>query len=145
MARGLICLTIAFGGLGCTRARYVQKTESEGVVAVSSNSDMWPMKNRTKALKLIQEHVGADYEIVEESEVVKGQKTLHQASATQQGANSQGPQSVMATGTTTTVPVTEYQIRYRERNRTYRPMNSWKYKQSESQHLTPERVYGGIL
>jgi len=140
---------IAFGGWGCTQARYVQKTESEGVVAVSSNSDMWPMKNRTKAIKLIEQHVGADYEIVEESEVVTGQQASANSRSDVNTYETCGPpgqsSATTFTGTTTTVPATEYQIRYRERNRTYRPMNSWNYKQSESQHLTPERVYGDIL
>ena len=142
MTRGLFSLMIAFGGLGCTQARYVHKTESEGVVAVSSNSDMWPMKNRAKALGLIRDHVGADYEIVEESEVVTGRQTLQQASATQHGANPVGPRSVAATGTTTTVPVTEYQIRYRKKAVWHRGGSGLT---DQPQHLTPEKIIGGIL
>ena len=51
---------------GCTSARYVQRGMDEGVVAVPDRSNSWPSFNNDKAINLIKEHVGPDYEIVED-------------------------------------------------------------------------------
>ncbi len=49
-------------------AHYTQKLEDEGIVAISDNST----ENRAQAIKLIEQHVGAEYQILSEAEVVKG-------------------------------------------------------------------------
>jgi uncharacterized protein YceK len=53
---------------GAEPARYAQKLEDEGVVAVPNNS----AANRLRAIALIERHVGADYDILSEGAVVKG-------------------------------------------------------------------------
>jgi hypothetical protein len=62
------CLVLAavVAATGCSSARYVQRGVDEGIVAVPDRSNTWPTYNNDKALTLIKEHVGPDYEIVEE-------------------------------------------------------------------------------
>ena len=110
----------AASGAGCANARYVQKAGDEGIVSVRANSDAWPEYNRTNALKLIEQHVGRDYEIVDEKEVVTGHNTVNQQNTNREATfNSQVPflpaEKQTTTTTTTAVPVTEWQIHYRRR------------------------------
>ena len=143
MARAII-LSILLTGLGCAQARYVEKGSGEGIVAVPSNSDCWPTRNRTKALTLIEEHVGQDYEIVQEFEVARGSSTTDSESARTEPSVHESETSGPI-GQSKATQATEYRIQYRESFRSYRPMHSWKYKQSDSEHLIPVRIHGGIL
>jgi hypothetical protein len=73
-----VCAVLSLAALsGCTTARYVQKNTDSGIVAVSDSSNVWPTYNRDKAIELIVQHVGPDYEIVKEEETVTGQRTLN--------------------------------------------------------------------
>jgi hypothetical protein len=65
MVRSLV-LAAAVAAAGCSSARYVQRGLDEGVIAVPDRTNSWPSYNNDKALTLIKEHVGSDYEIVEE-------------------------------------------------------------------------------
>ena len=107
--------------VGCANARYVQKVGDEGVVAVPVNSDAWPSYNRTSALKLIEQHVGPGYEIVEEREVKTGTATTNtQNTNREQTFNSEVPflpaERQTTTTTTTAAAITEYHIHYRKRS-----------------------------
>ncbi len=60
---------------GCVSARYVERNPDSGIVAVADNTNQWPSYNRDKAMELIRNHVGPDFEIVKEEEVVTGKVT----------------------------------------------------------------------
>jgi hypothetical protein len=114
----LAAAVAAASGVGCANARYVQKIADEGVVAIPVNSDTWPSYNRSGALKLIEQHVGPDYEIVEEREVKTGTATTNvQNTKNEQTFNSEVPFLPAArqttTATTTAADITEYHIHYR--------------------------------
>ncbi len=121
--RRFLVLTAAVAvasSVGCANARYVQKAGDEGVIAIPANSDVWPSFNRTNALRMIEEHVGPAYEIVEEREVKTGTATTNtQNTNVEQTVNSQVPflpaQKQTTTTTTTAADSTEYQIHYRKR------------------------------
>ena len=104
--------------VGCANARYVQKSADEGIVAVPSNTDTWPDNNRTNALKLIEQHVGPYYDIVDEREVTTGHDTInHQDTKREATFNGDVPflpaEKQTTTTTTTTVPRKDYHIHYR--------------------------------
>ena len=104
--------------VGCANARYVQKSGDEGIVAINDDTDGFPDYNRTKAKKLIEAHVGPDYEIVEEREVANGQiGTTRQDTNRQAAFNPNNPflpaEQETTTTTTTTTPKTEFHIVYR--------------------------------
>ncbi|HVK16747.1 MAG TPA: hypothetical protein VM533_07340 [Fimbriiglobus sp.] len=106
--------------VGCANARYVQKIDNEGVVAVPANSDAWPSYNRTNALKLIEQHIGPAYEIVEEREIKTGTATSNvQNTTSEQTINSEVPflpaEKQTTTTTTTAQDLTEYHIHYRRK------------------------------
>lgn len=116
----LAAAVMAAASTGCTNARYVQKTSEEGVVAISDRSDVWPSYNYTNARKLIAEHVGTDYEIVEEREVNTGTATTTAQNKTNEATfNSEIPflpaekQTTMTT--TTARSLTELHIHYRKK------------------------------
>jgi len=106
---------------GCASpARYVETQGDIGVVAIPSNSDVWPNYNRKAAVALIEKHVGPDYEIIEEREIATGQRTFNnQQVQNEQTWNMTNPllpankQTVQ--NTTTTHDVTEWRIAYRKR------------------------------
>ena len=114
MRGALLWGIVALTGVGCANARYVQQDQHGGIVAMSRNSE----GNREKAMKLITDHVGPDYQIVEEREVVTGQETTNHAN-TQKELTSHSeipflPAERRTTVTTsTTRDLTEYQIVYR--------------------------------
>ncbi|MFO0851063.1 MAG: hypothetical protein U0871_21285 [Gemmataceae bacterium] len=115
----LAAAVAAAAGSGCANARYVQKGTDEGVVAIPSNSDSWPDYQRTKALDLIQAHVGPSYEIVNEQEVVTGHTTVNQQDTKREATiNGTIPflpaEKQQVTTTTTEVPQREWQIHYRK-------------------------------
>ncbi|HET6574785.1 MAG TPA: hypothetical protein VFG68_14365, partial [Fimbriiglobus sp.] len=116
----LAAAVAAASTVGCANARYVQKIEDEGVVAIPVNSDTWPSYNRTSALKLIEQHVGSAYEIVEEREIKTGTTTSNvQNTRNEQTFNSEVPflpaEKQTTTSTTTAADITEYHIHYRKR------------------------------
>lgn len=103
---------------GCGSARYVEKNADSGIIAIPSNADFWPMKHRTAALDKIHQHVGPNYEIVEEKEVVTGVTTHHNQQITREPTfNTEVPfldaekQTVM--NSTTSTDRTEWRIAYR--------------------------------
>jgi hypothetical protein len=116
----LVVAAWAAGGVGCANARYVQKTGDDGVVAVADNSDAWPTYNRTNALKLIQEHVGTDFEILDEGEVVTGQATVNTQNTDRQPTSSRKfpyltGERETTTATSRTRDLKEYRISYRRK------------------------------
>ncbi|MDB5308550.1 MAG: hypothetical protein JWO38_2752 [Gemmataceae bacterium] len=107
---------------GCgTTARYVAKQGDTGVVAIPNNSDAWLTHYRRDAEDLIRRHVGPDYEILEEREVVTGTAVSNnQQVQREQIANRRNPllpgEKDTITSTTATRDTTEYQITYRRRS-----------------------------
>jgi hypothetical protein len=108
---------------GCaSQAKYIEKKGDSGVVAIPKNTDTWPNYHRREALALIEKHVGPDYEIVTQGEVVTGQTTLKNAQVnTEQTANRRNPalpgERQTATSTTTQQDITEWRIVYRKKER----------------------------
>lgn len=106
---------------GCgTTARYVSQQGDSGVVAIPQNSNAWPTNYRQDAESLIRQHVGPDYEIVDEREVVTGSNTLNnQHVNVQQTSNGRDPAlpgvSGLQTGSSVTRDVKEWQITYRRK------------------------------
>ncbi|MBA4190632.1 MAG: hypothetical protein C0467_21815 [Planctomycetaceae bacterium] len=71
---GVVALLASLSGCASS-ARYVEQGTESGVVAIPTNTDAWPSYNRTEAISLIQKHLGSNYEIVEEREVVTSRHT----------------------------------------------------------------------
>ena len=92
----LACLLF---GLGCSSARMVSWSGSEGVVAIPRDSDVWPCYSRTEAAKLMAEKCPGGYQIVEEGEAAAGKAVLTTA----------GP----ITGQTQMTDSTEFHIKFR--------------------------------
>lgn len=113
-----LLVAAAFTG-GCgSSAKYIEKRGDTGVVAIPNNTDVWPAYNRREALALIQKHVGVNYEILEEREVVVGQTTHNnQQTNVEQTVNREIfflPAEKHTTNTTTTQrDITEWRIVYR--------------------------------
>ena len=111
---------VAVVAVGCAGPRQVQRTGTEGVIALPTNSDSWPHHHRRTALDMIAQHVGPDYEIVSEQEVVTGHTTINnQKTDREMTFNSAVPflpaEREKVTTTTTQVPQTEWHIAYRKR------------------------------
>lgn len=106
--------------VGCASARVVSRNADEGIVALADNSDSWPAYHRTKARKLIEEHVGPGYEIIEEKEVTVGYTTTQNSQVTSEPTFGTIPflpaekQTTLTTSTQT--PQKEWQIHYRRRS-----------------------------
>lgn len=105
---------------GCAGPRQVQQTAGGGVIALPSNSDAWPTRHRTTALDMIAKHVGPDYDIVSEEEVVTGHTTVNDQKTDRQATFNPAMPFLPAerektTTTTTQVPHTEWHIAYRKR------------------------------
>lgn len=125
MKRVLVLVGAVVAGLsGCASpARYVEKSVGgdSGIVAIPANTDEWPNHYRQAAIAKIVEHVGPDYEIIEEKEVVTGQAIVNnQQTNTEKTANRANPQlgpgeRQTVNNTTTTMDRTEYRIAYRKR------------------------------
>lgn len=114
----LAAAVAAAAGSGCASARHVHKSGDEGIVAITANTDAWPEYNRTNAMKLIEEHVGPNFEILEEREVVTGTVTNNtQQTKDEATFNSEVPflpaTKETTTTTTTATPIKEWQIHYR--------------------------------
>jgi hypothetical protein len=123
MRRGIAVAVVGLVALagGCASpARYIEKKGDEGVVAIPANTDTWPSHNRRAAIELIQKHVGVNYEILDEREVVTGQSTHNnQQVNTEQTVNRTIPflpaEKQTITNTTTQHDLTEWRITYRRK------------------------------
>lgn len=116
----IVAAAAVCGSSGCASARYVEKNGDSGIIAIPSNADFWPIKHRTAALQLIEKHVGAGYEIVEEKEVVTGVTTHHNQEVKREPTfNSEIPfleaEKQTVTNSTTSTDRTEWRIAYRRR------------------------------
>ena len=114
MLRAGACAVMAVAAAGCGNARYIHKDAGGGVIALPSDN-RW---NREKAEKLMKEHVGPGYQVVEEKEVVTGQVTTnHSDTQNELGVHSAIPilpaNKQITTTTTSTQDVTEWHIVYR--------------------------------
>lgn len=113
--QGMLCAGLCgLAAVGCGTARYIQKDANGGVIALPSDN-RW---NREKAEKLMREHVGAGYQILEEKEVVTGQVTTnHSDTQNELGVHSAIPilpvNKQITTTTTSTHDETEWHIVYR--------------------------------
>ncbi|MGL6097341.1 MAG: hypothetical protein ACRC7O_16270, partial [Fimbriiglobus sp.] len=124
MTRGMWALAaavVAAAGAGCGGARYVTRGADEGVVAVPDRSNDWPSYHHDKATKLIHEHVGPDYEVVEEWSEKTGERvTQDQDVNREQTFNREIPflpaDKVTTKSTTTVADVTEWRIKYRKKS-----------------------------
>jgi hypothetical protein len=97
---------VAAGLAGCASpARYVERGPDSGVVAIPANTNDWPSYNRRAAIAKIEEHLGANYEILEEREVPVGQATF----------NNQQPAGDGTWNATTTLDMREWHIAYRRK------------------------------
>lgn len=92
---GLLALVAALAGAGgcASSAKYVEKKADSGVVAVPDDSNAWPNYNRQAALKLIEQHVGPDYEIVDQKTVKTGRQTRSSLPDTNETLNPRRPGS----------------------------------------------------
>jgi hypothetical protein len=120
-----LLLSLSAAGGCASPARYVEKTGDSGVIAIPNNTDAWPGYNMRAAKELIQKHVGANYEIIDQREVVTGQATTNnQQVNTEQTVNRSLPflpaEKQTITNNTTQRDLTEWRIWYR-RATTYRP------------------------
>ena len=113
-------LFVACGPLlasGCHNARYVQRDNTRGVVAIPANTNGFP-KYRDQAAKLMLEHFPDGFIVDKEQEVVIGEKTRHESSDDSdivQVGNDVVTKSGSSSGSTTTLPETEYRIYYRRK------------------------------
>ena len=115
-----ILAALAASTTGCASAHYVSKQSDSGVVAIPSNNDYWPFHYRQEAEALIRQHVGPDYEIVEERQVVTGMRTTNNEQTQRDLIMNKKQTNVVGerestTGTVTSSDVTEWQITYRRR------------------------------
>ena len=123
MKRGSVSalvLALAVAGGCASPAKYVEKRGDSGTIAIPNNTDTWPSHNRREALALIQKHVGVNYEILEEREVVVGQSTNNnQQVNTEDTFNREIPfqpaQKQTINTTTTQRDITEWRIVYRRK------------------------------
>jgi hypothetical protein len=70
----LLALVVGLLGLtGCASPRFVQVGEEGGIVALPSNTNIWPSYHRDKAEAMIRQQCPNGYEIVSEEEAVTGQ------------------------------------------------------------------------
>lgn len=114
---GLLALVAALAGAGgcASSAKYIEKKPDSGVVAVPDDSNSWPNYNRQAALKLIEEHVGSNYEIVDEKTVKTGRQTRGSLPDTNETLNPRRPGSPgyrSATHATSMPEQTQFQIAY---------------------------------
>lgn len=121
MTRLVLSVAACLAGVsGCaTPARYVERTEESGVVAIPQNNDAFPSFSRSDALALIEKHVGPNYDIIEERSVATQVPTRRNLQAETEHVRttnrinpSIGADTPVAAGTH---EVTEWRIAYRKR------------------------------
>jgi hypothetical protein len=113
MSRFILGVAALIAGLsGCAGpAHYVEKNGDSGVVAIPTNTNVWPTYYETEAMALIRKHVGSNFEIVHEGLAATGKATVNNERInTDKLANSQS-----INNTTTTQDVTEWRIVYRKK------------------------------
>lgn len=118
-ALALVAALAAAGGCA-SAARYAEKKPDRGVVTVPDDSDCWPGYNRRAALKLIEQHVGPDYEIVDQRTVKTGRtgrSGLPDTNETLNPRNPGAPAYRSASTHATSMPEdTQFQITYRRKD-----------------------------
>jgi len=113
-----VCLLVAVSGCGSARVLTYNADTGTGVVAIPANYNFWPLKYRDDAEKLIAQKCPNGYDIVEEREVVVGQRATTSASTeTQQPTSTRrGPlERTNSSSVTTVSDETEYRITFRAR------------------------------
>ena len=116
MRRALVIVVLV--SAGCQSPRVVQRTPDEGIIALPANTDGWPNYHQSAAKKMIQAHLGPNYEVVEEKEVTTGYTTTNmqdrQSELTMHSSIPFLPASRETTTTkTVATPQKEWQIHYR--------------------------------
>ena len=116
MRRALVIVVLV--AAGCQSPRVVQRTPDEGIIALPANTDGWPSYHQSAAKKMIQAHLGPNYEVVEEKEVTTGYTTTNlQDKQSELTMHSSVPFLPASRETTTTktvaTPQKEWQIHYR--------------------------------
>lgn len=118
LPRGLcaLCLVAVLGAGGCSTARLVSCDSTGGVVAMPSNTDMWPTHYRKSAEEIMAKKFPQGYVIEGEGEVVVGQRVTdhvtgnnNSAASTLFGINSENHD-------TQTHDIKEWQIRFRAKD-----------------------------
>ncbi len=116
-AFALVAAMVATGGCASS-AKYIEKKDDSGIVAVPDESNGWPNNNRRAALELIEKHVGPNYEIVDERTVTTGRMARTSLPDTNETLNprNQAYPAKRTTGTAATAQhdVTQYRITYRK-------------------------------
>jgi hypothetical protein len=118
---GLVVAGLAAGSFGCATAHSISKQPDGGVVAIPANTNMWPFKYRDEAEAMIRAHVGPDYEIVDERQVVTGVRvTNNEETRRDPIVNKKRPdrpagEVETTTDSTTATNQTEWQITYRRK------------------------------
>lgn len=106
----LLCLVT----LGC--ARSVVRGPDYGVVAIPANTDIWPMRFRTKAERIMREHFPEGYVIEHEEETVVGQTVDTETEGVSAPVLRKGPFEINLGASQTTETIsdeTEWRIYYR--------------------------------
>ncbi len=117
--KAAVLLVVAGGLVGCTGARYVQRDQNSGVVAIPDGSDVFPTYYRSKAIDLIKENnptFNPMTDIVSQGEVVVGKQTRNDERIDQRKIGPDGkPIGDVTTKTdvTTTKNETEWRIQYK--------------------------------
>lgn len=118
-ARLLLPAALLLAGLtGCSTARFVRSTSDGGVVAIPSNSNYWPFYHRDAAERLMAQKCPNGYEVVEEQEVVVGQKQTTSQTVDRQnlGAKNGNRERSTASQVTSVADQTEYRITFRSKS-----------------------------
>ncbi|MCA9185630.1 MAG: hypothetical protein R3E01_34990 [Pirellulaceae bacterium] len=111
-----IALLAFLSAAGC--ARQVLRTADYGVVAIPSNTNVWPLRYRTKAEKIMGQHFPEGYVIEREQEEVVGQKIQTDDSGASSTIFRKGPFAINLGSSHTTSTVTderEWHIHYRRK------------------------------
>ena len=112
----LICIGTAIFLTGC--ARQVVRATNHGVVAIPANTNVWPLRFRDKAEKIMTEHFPEGYVIDHEEETVVGQTENIETESVGATVFEKGPFSIdtgSAQTVRTTSDETEWRIYYRRR------------------------------
>lgn len=115
----LLVAALSAGGGCASSAKYIEKRPDSGVVAAPDDSDAWPNHNKSNLLKLIEQHVGPNYEIVDQRTVRTGRQTHSSLPDTNETLNPRRPGSPgyqSSTHATSLPDASEYRITYRRKS-----------------------------